>query len=140
MRRLNENGRLYEIPILIIVAFVVGSVALGQKSFAKGLLAAAMIVGVLVGLVGILFALGWILERPWVQRLGEWKGFKVFWDWLPVLLLSAFLGAAGAFFGLVMADIFNPPEQAQMTIAIASAGALGLIPILYKLLAKKKTP
>jgi hypothetical protein len=50
------------------------------------------------------------------------------------------LGAAGAFFGLVMADIFSPPEKAQMTIAISSAGALGLIPILYKLLAKKKTP
>jgi len=63
----NQQGRLYEIPILILFFLITGTVLLGQvqkNGWAKGLLGTLIFAGEVLGALGTIVLFFWVLD--WV--------------------------------------------------------------------------
>ncbi|MBI5884018.1 MAG: hypothetical protein HZB91_13055 [Elusimicrobia bacterium] len=133
----DERGTMIEIPITIALVCVVLAVAVNQPTLGRAALAAVIAIAAFLGglalLVGIGFLLGRVSEIRWVNAFMDSRPVKFFAEWLPWLLLSMFTGAAGAFFGLVIAEAANQAPAGQVKTGIISGLVLAALPLLCRL-------
>lgn len=154
MRRLerlirDERGTLYEIPILValvMMALAVGIPEAQKRGLGRGLLAALLVVGAVVGgFAALIFAaigIGKVLESRPVQSLVGGGGPRKATNVLGWSLLALLMGAGGVCFAAVMADVFNASARATGAWTIG-AGVVGLAAVAFagwRSLSKKTPP
>lgn len=144
MRKLlrDQSGRLYEIPLLIMVLFLSVTIGLAKRSALKGL---AYGFGSVFGLLLFLFVIAMIsegvsglMEKESVKRVTGSKAFQAAWTIFVCLCGAAALAAFCAFVGIFLSGMASTPTG-QLRIMQGLAGGGGLLGFIgtYRLRQRK---